>query len=264
MKSNIAIAAALLASAALPTTAHAAINLTGISGDPGFRSGVINYTGTGGALPNNQSSVAVNVGRISLTGTDTATNASVSFLAYCIDIFDYLRTGLFDIASFSFDAAKEQTLKVLMTNTAGAIGAVDSAALTAAQKAEQKKNVSSAIQMAVWEVAFETAGNPFSTTTGDFWMNGSGLTGLNGGVSSAQTLAQGFLDNINTNTWSHVDPNWSLKMLVPQDAANNQTQVFLVSTPVPEPSTWAMLILGFGLVGGALRSRQHTATIRYA
>lgn len=263
MQKRLAVAAALLTSAALPTAAHASINITGIAGDPGFRSGVINYTGTGGSLPNNHSSVAVSVGRISLTGTDTVTSAPVSFLAYCIDIFDYLKTGLFDVANFSFDPAKEQKLKVLMTNTAGAIGAVDSAALTAAQKAEQKKNVSAAIQMAVWEIAFETEGSPYSITAGDFWMNGSGLTGLNGGVSSAQTLAQGFLDNINTSVWSQVDPNWTLRMLVPQDAANNQTQAFLVSTPVPEPATWALLILGFGLVGGALRGQRRMA-VRYA
>lgn len=263
MKSSLAIAGALLATAMLPTTAHAAINITGISGDPGFRSGVINYSGTGGVLPNNQSSVAVSVGRIKLTGKDTSTNASVSFLTYCVEIFDYLKTGLFDVASFSFAPAKAQKLKLLMTNTAGAIDAVDATALNATQKANQKKNISAAIQMAVWEIGFETEGNPFSVTAGDFWMNGGGLTSNNGGVSSAQTLAEGFLNDINSNAWSQADPNWSLQMLVPRDGANNQTQAFLVSTPVPEPSTWAMLILGFGLVGGALRSRR-TAAICYA
>jgi hypothetical protein len=35
---------------------------------------------------------------------------------------------------------------------------------------------------------------------------------------------------------------------------------------VPEPATWAMLLLGFGLVGGALRSRKRREqlTVRYA
>lgn len=32
---------------------------------------------------------------------------------------------------------------------------------------------------------------------------------------------------------------------------------------IPEPSTWALLILGFGAVGGALRSRKRLA-VRYA
>jgi hypothetical protein len=32
-----------------------------------------------------------------------------------------------------------------------------------------------------------------------------------------------------------------------------------VAAPVPEPATWAMLILGFGLTGAALRMRRHAA-----
>ena len=32
-----------------------------------------------------------------------------------------------------------------------------------------------------------------------------------------------------------------------------------VTSAVPEPATWAMMILGFGLVGGALRRRRSTA-----
>lgn len=37
----------------------------------------------------------------------------------------------------------------------------------------------------------------------------------------------------------------------------------LVGAPVPEPAAWAMLILGVGLVGGAMRRRRNT-TVRYA
>jgi hypothetical protein len=29
-----------------------------------------------------------------------------------------------------------------------------------------------------------------------------------------------------------------------------------ITPPVPEPETWAMLIAGFGLIGGALRYRR--------
>lgn len=37
----------------------------------------------------------------------------------------------------------------------------------------------------------------------------------------------------------------------------------LVPSPVPEPATWAMMIIGFGLVGGAMR-RRHSLTVTYA
>ncbi|MEI9966371.1 MAG: PEPxxWA-CTERM sorting domain-containing protein [Candidatus Moraniibacteriota bacterium] len=39
------------------------------------------------------------------------------------------------------------------------------------------------------------------------------------------------------------------------EGAHINGQFTLVSAPVPEPATWAMMISGFGLVGGALRRR---------
>ncbi len=47
------------------------------------------------------------------------------------------------------------------------------------------------------------------------------------------------------------------------DDGDGPNQSFLVklgySAPVPEPATWAMMIVGFGLVGGTMRSRQKAA-----
>jgi hypothetical protein len=37
-----------------------------------------------------------------------------------------------------------------------------------------------------------------------------------------------------------------------------------LTSAVPEPATWAMMILGFGLVGGAMRRRKHQVFVRYA
>lgn len=34
--------------------------------------------------------------------------------------------------------------------------------------------------------------------------------------------------------------------------------------PVPEPTTWAMMIAGFGLVGGAMRYRKSKQAVRFA
>jgi hypothetical protein len=43
-------------------------------------------------------------------------------------------------------------------------------------------------------------------------------------------------------------------------AFDNQSQVFLLGNAagggVPEPATWAMMILGFGMIGAALRRRR--------
>lgn len=45
--------------------------------------------------------------------------------------------------------------------------------------------------------------------------------------------------------------------------ANLLLQGTLAATGVPEPATWAMMIVGFGLVGGTMRRRQR-ATVRFA
>lgn len=37
-----------------------------------------------------------------------------------------------------------------------------------------------------------------------------------------------------------------------------------ITAPVPEPATWAMMIAGFGLVGGAMRYRRGSAKIAFA
>ena len=38
----------------------------------------------------------------------------------------------------------------------------------------------------------------------------------------------------------------------------------MISGAVPEPSTWAMLIVGMGLVGGTMRSRRRNAALAFA
>lgn len=40
--------------------------------------------------------------------------------------------------------------------------------------------------------------------------------------------------------------------------------LFNVNGPVPEPATWAMMIVGFALVGAAMRYRRGTSTVRFA
>lgn len=41
----------------------------------------------------------------------------------------------------------------------------------------------------------------------------------------------------------------------------DSTAVFNISTSVPEPATWAMMIAGFGMAGAAMRRRSTTARI---
>ncbi|WP_082992652.1 PEPxxWA-CTERM sorting domain-containing protein [Erythrobacter sp. QSSC1-22B] len=49
-------------------------------------------------------------------------------------------------------------------------------------------------------------------------------------------------------------------------SSNSTLVISEVAAPVPEPGTWAMMLLGFGFVGGAMRSakRRQKVTVSYA
>jgi hypothetical protein len=50
----------------------------------------------------------------------------------------------------------------------------------------------------------------------------------------------------------------------PQTALAPAAQLDLVTAAVPEPSAWALMILGFGAVGAAVRRKQNGTKIRFA
>lgn len=53
------------------------------------------------------------------------------------------------------------------------------------------------------------------------------------------------------------DGHWAFDIL-------NVSEAVQQDNAVPEPATWALLVLGFGMVGGALRARQRrTLSVRY-
>jgi hypothetical protein len=81
---------------------------------------------------------------------------------------------------------------------------------------------------------------------------------------------------VSLNLTSDVGPNeyWSLSNLA-LDAGNYVLTIQGTNTgagslagnvafaAVPEPATWALMILGFGLVGGALRRKERQTRVRY-
>lgn len=243
---KFAVAGALAAAAAIPSAASASITITGIAGNPGFLTGTVMYSPGGIGGSPSRTSQTLNIGRIRLTGTDNATMQSVTFDSYCIDIFNYLQAGTFDLQAFTLaNVAKQDQIKRLLSGTASYI---DNAAGNSA-----KKNVSAAIQMAVWEIVNESGTSGYSLSNGLFRMGAGGTVD-----PTALGLAQGYLNNLGSfaETGTH-----RYRMLSAINPTNNQRQVFLAA--VPEPSTWALLILGFGTIGGAMR-RRRPATLKFA
>ena len=91
--------------------------------------------------------------------------------------------------------------------------------------------------------------------------------------TSATTLASGSYQDTIGGTWitrtlsaaaTSTSIGVRIKAIQSTQAGMGLDNVSLVTNtpgPVPEPATWAMMILGFGLVGGALRTRRQVSVI---
>ena len=100
---------------------------------------------------------------------------------------------------------------------------------------------SAAMQSAVWEVIYETSGS-YNLAAGTFQASASGAT-------------QTALNNLNAQ-WGSI--NTTLPTLFADKLTNGSRQDFLLTTPVPEPEAFAMMLAGLGLVGAIARRRSRS------
>jgi PEP-CTERM motif len=230
MKKYLSIAAAAACLAILPTSANAAtvmVNAVGFD-TPGYRTGKITYAPTNFQLNN------VGIGRLKLSGTDLSTMTAAQYLTYCVDIFHNLHTGQFTmpgLPSYVANPLKRTQLASYVGNASGFI--------TSAVTAAARKDASAAVQMGVWEILYEGSGT-FNLGAGDFSISA-------GDSATARALANGWLGNVTSGSWQPL-PHTQLGFLYNQA---NQSQIFLSN--VPEPATWAMLLIGFGMIGASAR-----------
>ena len=109
--------------------------------------------------------------------------------------------------------------------------------------------------MAIWEIMFESGTSGYSLSNGQFKMGSYGTVQTN-----AIGLGQGYLNSL--STWS-VQPGYQFSMLTATTGTKNQRQIFFNQSAVPEPASWALMILGFGLVGGVLRKQRKSTQLAF-
>jgi PEP-CTERM motif len=216
------------------TPAQATLEITGFENDPGSKFVGINIDSfgyrTGGTA-----------GRFRLDVRDTVTFAPSTLYAFCIDVL----TNLISYTPYSVstsipgfaDPDKRAQLAAIMFNS--------NAVLNAALTQEDKDASSAALQVAIWEILYETGLSGYSVTDGNFWVYGD--------FEPYIGLTNSYLANVESGLWTG-DPS-TLRALV-SDTGNSQNLVFQTA-PVPEPATWALMLLGFGAVGAALRRRKN-------
>jgi hypothetical protein len=224
------IAAGLVSSLALATGANASVVITGIALDaPGGVSGTITYTPT-----NPDYVVNADIGRIKLT-----TSTGDTLLSYCIDIFHDLTTATFTpaaISTTSLSATKISQISALLSHGESLVTNADRSA---------------AEQLAIWEIVNEGSGT-YSLSSGNLFASNIS--------QNAVSIANSYLSNITSGVWT-ADPSLALAVLT---SPNDQTQLVWganatkVLGAVPEPATWAMMLVGFGGIGAAMRSRRFT------
>ncbi len=98
-------------------------------------------------------------------------------------------------------------------------------------------------------------------------------------IKMLSTIATGGMPQINTfdiSNSTRADMKWVPVSYSFTAAANTTTLSFFSSTAtpfgpaidnvsvsgVPEPATWAMMLIGFGMIGGAMRRKRQTVTAR--
>jgi hypothetical protein len=93
-----------------------------------------------------------------------------------------------------------------------------------------------------------------STANGQAWTSVIKITTTDG---TTLTPTWNFLDSVNTGNGGY-DFSWdqSTQTLAVMDYSNRTVSIF--STAVPEPSTWAMLVMGGSVCGGAALRRRHS------
>jgi PEP-CTERM motif len=180
-------------------------------------------------------------GRFSFNGRNVQTNDPFSILSYCLDFTRTLTGGNFTlgpISAFVSNPTKQAQLAALLRNT--------NPLFATTTDINQQSRIAASVGLAVWEIVYEAGVGGYSVANGDFSTFGDFVDIQAQADSYLAAVLSGPLGNINT-----------LGALI---AFDNQSQVFLlgggVGGGVPEPATWAMMIIGFGMIGAALRRRR--------
>jgi hypothetical protein len=94
---------------------------------------------------------------------------------------------------------------------------------------------------------------PTALAAGSYWI----------GLSGTNEIGWDLRFNVPSNGWVQLSNN---DAFTPNNNVQAYFQIEGLTGGVPEPATWAFMILGFGVIGGALRRRKAnvTTSVRYA
>lgn len=180
-------------------------------------------------------------GAVAAGGFLSSLNGGPSFVSYCVDLYQTI--------AFSDPAyANYVDTSIAAHAFANADAATDLARLYAAAPTIDSSIREAAFQIAAWEIAYETT--PHYSLAGGTARFSGGTAATSGALSLAST----WLDSLGSHTASV-----NLHVL---ESGEHQDVVY--AAPVPEPSTYALLLAGLTAVTASARRRAKAGTANAA
>lgn len=167
--------------------------------------------------------------RFTLSGTTALSNAS--FTAYVADLSQ----------PFAF------TWKIL---SAGPDGLPGTTVLDGGDAASEQAYLGQQFGLSIVRTSFDLAGSPLAS--GSYYLALQAVTTASN-VYLANADGTGAAYSPDGNSWT---PRYGTASAVAVSLSGD------IAPAVPEPATWAMMIMGFGVVGLSLRRRRSAATVR--
>lgn len=246
------IGASLIVAAALGSTSASAATVIGTLQSFGQGDTITLHA----VRPNGQPiAQQVLVGRSTFTrtgGTATQTLAGPSdnsFYAFCVEPYEDAALN----ASYSFNLSPLSS--AANSSIVGGIGAPK--ALQISQlfgqfapnlAAPMTMIQASALQVALWEIVSELGTNPFDVTSGNTYFS----TPASSDFGDVMNLAQSYLNYVGSANANSPQAQGLQALAI----SGNQDFLVQTVTAAPEPGTWMMMLLGFGLIGSIARGRR--------
>lgn len=172
------------------------------------------------------------------------------FFSYCIDAV----TPFYTFSPYAFGSIGDVVADPIKQNQLAALLINANPLVDAAGSMGEQSAIAAAVGLAIWEILYESGSNSYDISAGNFSVFGD--------FAALVTRSNGYLLNVTSGTWTGSESR--LRTLISEKGADgeflSQNQVFL--SAVPEPETWAAMLLGFGIVGAAMRRRRREANVR--
>lgn len=181
------------------------------------------------------------------TITGTLDGVAVTLKAFCIDLAQTSGSGIFGVKTLAEYLGTDTGRKYdAITALVNGYGASSNSAL-----------VDAAVQLAIWEAFYETS-NSFDVAKNGF--KSQDWSDENRYGSAVKNAANTYLKGLGDIT---INPN--LQLFVATNSKKQDLLYFVEMPPaVPEPATWAMMIMGLGMVGASMRRRAGRTTVSFA